>query len=94
MLGAAARADVCPFPQFYDLCELFRTGGQVPDTNYIFMVRAGATLLLAARLGLGPVPGARPAAALCLPTPGCCPRGSCGGSAGRAELGVPCRAVQ
>lgn len=24
--------------QFYDLCELFRTGGQVPDTNYIFMV--------------------------------------------------------
>lgn len=25
-------------PQFYDLCELFRTGGQVPDTNYIFMV--------------------------------------------------------
>lgn len=27
-------------PQFYDLCELFRTGGQVPDTNYIFMVGA------------------------------------------------------
>ncbi|KAL2298208.1 LOW QUALITY PROTEIN: hypothetical protein Nmel_017171 [Mimus melanotis] len=26
--------------QFYDLCELFRTGGQVPDTNYIFMVCA------------------------------------------------------
>lgn len=25
--------------QFYDLCELFRTGGPVPDTNYIFMVR-------------------------------------------------------
>eukprot|EP00064_Thunnus_orientalis_P017554 superscaffoldBa00003766_g17638 len=24
--------------QFYDLCELFRTGGQVPDTNYIFML--------------------------------------------------------
>ncbi|XP_068938861.1 serine/threonine-protein phosphatase 6 catalytic subunit isoform X5 [Petaurus breviceps papuanus] len=23
--------------KFYDLCELFRTGGQVPDTNYIFM---------------------------------------------------------
>jgi len=23
--------------QFYDLMELFRTGGQVPDTNYIFM---------------------------------------------------------
>lgn len=27
--------------QFYDLCELFRTGGPVPDTNYIFMVRNG-----------------------------------------------------
>lgn len=25
--------------QFYDLEELFRTGGQVPDTAYIFMVR-------------------------------------------------------
>ncbi|KAI3361913.1 hypothetical protein L3Q82_012183, partial [Scortum barcoo] len=24
--------------QFYDLCELFRTGGQVPDTNYVFML--------------------------------------------------------
>lgn len=23
--------------QFYDLEELFRTGGQIPDTNYIFM---------------------------------------------------------
>lgn len=23
--------------QFYDLEELFRTGGQVPDTNYIFL---------------------------------------------------------
>ncbi|WAR30868.1 PPP6-like protein, partial [Mya arenaria] len=23
--------------QFYDLMELFRTGGQMPDTNYIFM---------------------------------------------------------
>ncbi len=23
--------------QFYDLEELFRTGGQVPDTNYVFM---------------------------------------------------------
>lgn len=23
--------------QFYDLEELFRRGGQVPDTNYIFM---------------------------------------------------------
>jgi hypothetical protein len=25
--------------QFYDLLELFRVGGDVPDTNYIFMVR-------------------------------------------------------
>lgn len=25
------------FFQFYDLEELFRTGGQIPDTNYIFM---------------------------------------------------------
>jgi len=25
------------FPQFYDLEELFRTGGQVPDTNYVFL---------------------------------------------------------
>lgn len=24
--------------QFYDLEELFKTGGQIPDTNYIFMV--------------------------------------------------------
>lgn len=24
--------------QFYDLEKLFQTGGQVPDTNYIFMV--------------------------------------------------------
>lgn len=23
--------------QYYDLVELFQTGGQVPDTNYIFM---------------------------------------------------------
>ena len=26
--------------QFYDLLELFRTGGQLPDTNYIFMVHS------------------------------------------------------
>jgi len=26
-----------PSHQFYDLEQLFRTGGQVPDTNYIFM---------------------------------------------------------
>lgn len=25
------------FSQFYDLEELFRTGGQVPDTNYVFL---------------------------------------------------------
>lgn len=25
--------------QFYDLMELFRVGGDVKDTNYIFMVR-------------------------------------------------------
>lgn len=24
--------------QFYDLEKLFETGGQIPDTNYIFMV--------------------------------------------------------
>lgn len=26
--------------QFYDLMELFRTGGELPDTNYIFMVHS------------------------------------------------------
>lgn len=25
--------------QFYDLLELFRVGGDLPETNYIFMVR-------------------------------------------------------
>lgn len=25
--------------QFYDLMELFRVGGEIPETNYIFMVR-------------------------------------------------------
>ena len=33
--------------QFYDLEELFRTGGQVPDTNYIFLV---ITFLFAIRI--------------------------------------------
>lgn len=27
----------CLFQKFYDLEELFRNGGQVPDTNYVFM---------------------------------------------------------
>jgi hypothetical protein len=26
--------------QFYDLLELFRIGGEIPLTNYIFMVRS------------------------------------------------------
>ena len=27
--------------QFYDLLELFRIGGKLPDTNYLFMVSGG-----------------------------------------------------
>ena len=26
------------FLQFYDLEELFRTGGNIPDTSYVFLV--------------------------------------------------------
>ena len=32
-------SDVVAILQFYDLEELFNTGGQVPDTSYVFMVR-------------------------------------------------------
>ena len=32
-------------PQFYDLEELFNTGGQVPDTSYVFMVSTGTIVL-------------------------------------------------
>ncbi|CAH3169626.1 unnamed protein product [Porites evermanni] len=31
--------------QFYDLEELFNTGGQVPDTSYVFMVSTGTIVL-------------------------------------------------
>ena len=27
------------FSQFYDLEELFRTGGNIPETSYVFMVK-------------------------------------------------------
>lgn len=29
--------------QFYDLMELFRVGGEIPETNYIFMVSASTS---------------------------------------------------
>ena len=29
--------NICYFFQFYDMEELFRTGGAVPDTNYVFL---------------------------------------------------------
>ena len=31
--------------QFYDLEKLFQTGGQIPDTNYIFMVSSFRLLI-------------------------------------------------
>ena len=31
--------------QFYDLLELFRIGGEVPDTSYLFMVQAISTCI-------------------------------------------------
>lgn len=33
--------------QFYDLLELFRVGGDLPDTNYVFMVRQMWNALMA-----------------------------------------------
>lgn len=32
--------------QFFDLLELFRCGGEIPNTNYIFMVRCVHRMLL------------------------------------------------
>lgn len=31
--------------QFYDLLELFRVGGEIPNTSYIFMVRKRGGLI-------------------------------------------------
>ena len=31
--------------QFYDLLELFRTGGELPDTSYVFMVSTNTHLI-------------------------------------------------
>ena len=39
--------------QFHDLLELFRTGGECPETSYIFMVRSNPRA--AARLPSGPL---------------------------------------
>lgn len=36
--------------QFYDLMELFRVGGELPDTKYIFMVSAPQLAYLRATL--------------------------------------------
>jgi hypothetical protein len=37
--------------QFHDLVKLFETGGDVPATNYIFMVRAVCALRVRCHLG-------------------------------------------
>ena len=39
--------------QFYDLMELFRIGGDLPDTNYIFMVTTTPPLTRCRRLNCG-----------------------------------------
>lgn len=36
--------------QFWDVLEIFRQGGDVPNTNYIFMVRLRSSLILKASM--------------------------------------------
>ena len=45
--------------QFHDLLELFRTGGECPETSYIFMVRPNPSPWAMPSAPLPP-PGARP----------------------------------